>query len=115
MRVLVRDEFIETQAVWLRKGKEHVVLAIEQHHDGVAGYRIESEQAEKPMIFEAHQFKICDPKLPSTWVVLGLSGATVRLGPQAFGGEGFWEAYFEGDPKAVEAYGAARDQIMSES
>jgi hypothetical protein len=112
---MVRSEFKSEEQEWLRPDHEYVVFSIEEHHTMVAGYRIVSEQAGRPMLFEASHFTITDSSLPRSWVVLGLRGATVQAGPTCLSKAGFWEDYFDGNLAAVDEFIRVRDQIHTES
>ena len=115
MRVVLLHEPEEAEQPWLSTSREYVVLSVEEHHTGVAGYRIESDRSQGPALFRAPRFKIIDPSVPSCWIAHRLQGATVELAPPVFARAGFWEDYYNGDPRAVAEYRRIRDQLMIES
>jgi hypothetical protein len=91
-------------------------LAVEQQSTGIVGYRIVSEDSSGlPVVFESGIFDVTDPNLPRSWIVLGIQGATVELGPSEFGTEGFWERVFDLDPDALREFAQARDRVMADS
>ena len=100
---------------WLRPETEYVVLAVEQHNSGTTGYRIASEDGGQPVVFQADLFAICDSRIPKSWLILGLQGATLELGPPEFGRAGFWEEVFDREPSSLETYASAKRRILEES
>ena len=100
---------------WLRPETEYVVLAVEEYSGGTTGYRISGEDGGPPVLFQAALFAICDSRLPKSWSILGLQGATLELGPPEFARVGFWEEVFDHEPSALEMYASAKRRILEDS
>ena len=99
---------------WLKEEKIYEVLTIEQYCSDSAGYRIESEDSSQPVVFETSYFDIVETSIPGSWIVLGVAGATIELGPPCFGQKDFWERFFDREPEALEMYESERKKMKQQ-
>ena len=53
-------------------------------------------------------FMTVDGRLPDSWEARLGEGGVLRLGPREWMKPGFWDAYFDREPTAVEAYERGR-------
>lgn len=79
---------------WLKKGKDYQVLSIEG-----GKYRIASEQAGTPALFDVELFDVVDAVRPESWVSRGADSL-----PASWTVFGFWEAFFDAEEWALEVY-----------
>jgi hypothetical protein len=115
LAVKVRLKSGELHGSWSKRGTEYVVLSVEAIGAGRVGCRIASEDRGMPVVFSLEDFEVCDGRIPVSWRILGVHGATVDLGPEEFAKEGFWEAVFDLDSEALAAYHQVKERIVRES
>ncbi len=85
---------------WLTIGHEYIVLSIYGGKDSVK-FRILDDQKVTPALHSAEHFVITDPTVPPDWAFnLNSEEEEWRLGPTAWSADGFWSAFFDGDPSA---------------
>lgn len=54
-------------------------------------------------LFDADAFATVDRTIPASWVAQLSNCGTLQMGPAAWLVPGFWEAYYDDDPVAIEA------------
>jgi hypothetical protein len=111
MRVRGRDG----EGGWLTASREHVVLCIEVEHGRGALLRIEAGEANTPALFPVDEVDQTDGRIPQIWRVKTGRGGLLDIGPPAWLEDGFWEAYFDGKPEAMDEYRRGRDAIYADS
>lgn len=89
---------------WLLIHKTYVVLAVEQYSSDEVGFRVATEDGGQPVLFRAALFDVIDGSLPKCWRVLAVRPSVLELGPAEFGQAGFWERFFDRNPKALDEY-----------
>jgi hypothetical protein len=117
MKVELRDEVDlvrENLQGWLLKGKQYVVLSVEEYSRDLPGLRVESEDSGQPVVFKASLFALVDGSIPKCWRALAMSGGFVELGPEEFGEPGFWERCFDREPEALGAYARVKGMVEAE-
>lgn len=92
------------QSPWLQIDREYEVLEIYAYPEGRVELRLVSNEAGTPALFDSSLFMTVDSTLPETWVARLEEGGILRLGPSEWMEPGFWEAYFDREPAALEAY-----------
>ena len=91
---------IASQGRWLVPGKEYSVLEIYVDlRTGKIQFRIVSEEAQTPALFDSEFFQIVSNRLPHTWVV-DISTFQMKVAPKSWIRAGFWEDFFDGESKA---------------
>lgn len=88
---------------WLTIGREYVVLGIYGRGKDIS-FRILGDDGRIPALHSAEQFEIQVPELPANWVFHLFPGSDWEIGPTAWSGEGFWNAYFDGDALARDVF-----------
>jgi hypothetical protein len=102
----------ENQSPWLQLDHEYDVLEVTAHPGGRVDLRLVSEDAATPALFDAALFMIVDGRVPATWEARLEEGGLLRLGPPEWMELGFWEAYFDREPTALEAYERGRQHAL---
>jgi hypothetical protein len=100
----------------LKKGTIYDVLEIHVGNDDVV-YRILTEdKPQTPTLHSAMLFEIVSNRIPSSWVVsMGRArGFYIEMAPARWTGPGFWEDYFNQDPKAEKIFEQERQKMLSE-
>ena len=97
---------------WLRPDEDYAVLAIEHLPGRVVAYRIATRQG-TPALFEASLFAITDPRVDDAWVVQYKDSGEVELMPGLWSAPGFWEDFFDGNPRAVARYQEVVERAIS--
>jgi len=98
---------------WLRPDVDYVVLSVEVLGDESA-YRIVTEDNATPALFESSLFDVTDESVPGLWVQVSQAhGKPDQRMPRAWSADGFWEAFFDGDPGARRAYARALVDLMA--
>ncbi len=100
-----------TTSPWLTMHHEYEVLEIYAYPGMRVEFRLLSDDGSTPALFDSAMFMTADGELPVSWVARLEEGGVLRIGPAGWMEEGFWEAYFDRDPLAVEAFerGVRRD------
>ncbi len=111
LQLRVPDE--NRNARWIRAGYEYDVLGIEVT-DGIVRLRVESEQG-TPALVESELFELVDPDVPASWVVLMGPAGGLSLEVKAWSRPGFWEEFYDRDPRALELYDAEKRRMRERS
>lgn len=101
--------------VALRSDVHHVVLEIYCFpSEGKNYYRIEPRDGGAPGLHDSQHFEITSNVLPAFWVASDGEGGALYFRPQDWTAEGFWGAYFDGEPWARRSYSHWRDEMLKE-
>ncbi|HEU5047679.1 MAG TPA: hypothetical protein VFT64_07540 [Rickettsiales bacterium] len=57
-----------------------------------------------PAIYSLEQVELVDGSIPSNWIIQMYPPGTISLAPKPWLEPGFWERYFDYDPKAIKIY-----------
>lgn len=87
---------------WLTIGREYIVLGV-YGRSGAIKYRILGDER-TPALHDVGQFRVLSSEIPSGWEFRLFDDQEWEITPAAFAGEGFWTAYFDGDPSARSAF-----------
>jgi len=102
-------------AGWLIVGKEYDVLEILiDIRLQKTEFRVISEDNQIPGVFPAKLFQIAANDLSPNWVA-EVSESHVTLRPKRWSVPGFWEAYFNGDSKALSAFSEELEALARHS
>lgn len=99
---------LDDQSPWLRVDREYEVLEVYACPGGRLDLRVVSEDGGTPVLFDSSMFMTVDGTLPHSWEARLEEGGVLRLGPPEWMHPGFWEAYFDREPSAVDAYNRGR-------
>lgn len=104
----------EKTSYWLTIGKEYIVLEIEIYPEKDIFYRLVGDNDNKtPALYSASQFEVISNKLPVNWNIK-LNFGAITVGPRPWQEPGFWEDFYDRDPKAVEIYKIEGRKIYEE-
>ncbi len=96
----------ETDAAspWLTLDHEYDVLEVYAYPGSRVELRLKSDDESTPALFDSAMFMAVDSQVPKSWEAKIEDGGVLRLGPVAWMSPGFWEAFFDREPAAVDAY-----------
>ncbi len=97
---------------WVTIGSDYVVLTIDVFPDEHGSVRILTNWDEGPGVFDPSMFVTVDPSLPPNFACVIREGGDIELGPAAWLRPGFWEDYFDDEPRAVAEYGRELATIL---
>lgn len=83
---------------------EYVVLSIVADPDGSLQFQIMTDDRHTPAWFDSVMFLTTDAGIPPNWTVRVGGGGVLDLAPAKWLIPGFWEAYFDDDPEAVQVF-----------
>ena len=100
---------------FLTPNKEYIVLAIEiqESEFSFISYRILPDKG-CPILVASDQMIISCSKLSSTWRIKQESLDYYTLQPEKWSRDGFWEDYYNDDPKAVQNFKIEKEKIFAE-
>jgi hypothetical protein len=106
----------ERSSPWRTIGKVYEVLEIYFGvEDAILKYRIKSDDNESPTLSHANLFEVVSDFIPSTWAVKSVPGKFFTIAPRAWHqADGFWVAYFDGEPWARDLYLEEVEKMLSE-
>ena len=90
---------------WLTIGREYVVLGIYGREREIK-FRILGDDGTTPALHSSDRFKVISSDIPSDWTFRIFPGNEWEIGPAAWSGAGFWNAYFDGEPSARTVFDA---------
>jgi hypothetical protein len=103
---------------WLTLGKVYQVLSVFRDSSGKERFRILSNERDEDIaslgLHLESCFEVVSEFRPSNWCDRALKGGAVEIAPKAWQSEGFWEALYDGDPKAYQAFDRERQLILRE-
>ncbi len=105
MRVIFKgkvesDNNITKKDEWLTIGKEYLVLGV-YGRESTIKYRLLGDDKTTPAMHNAENFDLTSEKIPSNWLFRVYPEVSEwAFTPSAWAKEGFWMAFFDGDPTA---------------
>ncbi|MEU3192477.1 hypothetical protein ABZ686_18005 [Streptomyces sp. NPDC006992] len=99
----------------LKEGREYTVLEVFVPHGKDPLFRVEFSESEDPALFDSRAFKVTSSHLPTTWRYFHFDTGSFALRPEPWSIPGFWEAYYDRSPWAVEVYEAEKRKILASS
>ncbi len=101
----------------LTNGHEYAVLEISTRFKMANSFRIEFIEGgmRQSALFDTRIFTVTSHSLPPTWRYFQLESGSFSLCPESWNESGFWEAYYDGDPRAIEMYERERAVILAHS
>ncbi len=99
----------------LKEGREYTILEVFAACGKSAEFRIEFIDGEGPALFDCRVFTVTRPSIPSTWRYKQFDDGSFSLRPEPWSRPGFWESYFDGDPKALNDYEVEKRKILADS
>ncbi|WP_159043399.1 hypothetical protein [Streptomyces sp. NBRC 110028] len=99
----------------LKEGREYVILELFAAHGKSALFRIEYIEGEGPALFDSRLFTVISSVLPPTWRYVQFETGSFALRPEPWSQPGFWESYFDHEPKALEVFETEKRKILASS
>lgn len=87
---------------WVRVDAEYVVVAVIAEPARRLLLQIETDDGSLGL-FDSANFMTVDASIPRRWIARVGEGGVLELAPAAWLTPGFWEAYYDGEPAAVDA------------
>ena len=84
---------------WVTIGRNYLVLGVYGRSNTIK-YRILGDDDRTPALQLAEQFEITSPEIPADWIFRVYSPSEWEILPAAWSIDGFWMAYFDGEPSA---------------
>src|SRR5262245_52063296 len=86
------------RSAWAKIGTVYHVWSIATG-PGYAKFRIQREET-IPALYAPEEFELVSAIIPSTWVASSPNPGHFALQPEPWARPGFWEEYYDADPKA---------------
>ncbi|GAA3733780.1 hypothetical protein GCM10023082_33910 [Streptomyces tremellae] len=101
----------------LREEEEYVVFEVSVGHGKSALFRVEFTEGglRQSALFDSRVFTVTSHRLPPTWRYFQSDTGSLSLCPESWNQIGFWESYYDHDPRAIEVYETERQAILSSS
>lgn len=88
---------------WVTVGVEYQVVSVSAVPGRRVMLQIVTDDGRTLGLFDSSSFKTIDSSIPERWRADIDERGILRLAPDAWLARGFWEAYYDGDPAAIEA------------
>ncbi|MDT3397156.1 hypothetical protein RKE29_10950 [Streptomyces sp. B1866] len=95
--------------------REYVVLEVYSRDDRNTRFRIEYSHLEHSALFDSRLFSVTSTKIPPSWEFFMLESGSFSLRPAFWNRPGFWEAFYDHEPWALEAYEQEKAKILAAS
>jgi hypothetical protein len=102
----------ENSNSWLSIGKIYHVLCLNAELNGICNLRLIGDDGKTPALHDIRQFEMVSPIIPPSWKVSFIANGYFTLVPEKWSEEGFWERYFDGDPRTVQVFEEERKKII---
>lgn len=96
----------------LQEGRDYPVLEVFATSDGRNMFRVEVFRGEIPPLFDSRLFEVTDGRVPSHWAVSTGAQGDITLGPAKWETPGFWDAFIDGEPWAVDLYQCEKNKSV---
>lgn len=87
---------------WVTVGAEYTVISLLANPQGKITLHIVTDDGEGFAMYGSESFSITDGSIPESWVARMDEGGMLQLAPEPWLADGFWEAYYDGDPTAAD-------------
>ncbi|RWR08116.1 hypothetical protein D2T33_15930 [Sinirhodobacter populi] len=105
----------QASSPWLTVGKEYVVWEVSWGvNQKLIEFRFEHDDANSPALSNANLFELTSDYIPSTWSIRSIPDQRFSIGPRSWQMDGFWVAYFDGEPWARELYQCEVKSMLEE-
>lgn len=88
---------------WVTVDAEYDVVSVLAEPAGHVRVQIVTDDGRSLAWFDSMNFMTVDGAVPERWTARIGEGGVLELAPTAWLAPGFWEAYYDGDPSAVDA------------
>jgi hypothetical protein len=95
---------------WAKLGGAYHVLSI-WIEPSITSLRLVGQEP-TPTLYQPEMFEVVSSAIPSAWVSTSPKPGCLSLAPEAWSRPGFWEEFFDREPKAVECFEEYRKLII---
>lgn len=96
---------------WVTLDSEYHVVSLLAEPAGRVQLQIVTDDGQSLAWFDSSDFMTVDGNLPGSWTARVGEGGELELAPESWLAAGFWEAYYDGDPTAVEAVSSELEAV----
>jgi hypothetical protein len=100
----------ERRSSWLKIGSVYHVLGIQIEPNRTMIQLVGEEPT--PALFQPELFEVVSSAIPSVWVIMAPKSGWLSLAPEAWNRPGFWEEFYDREPKAVACFEEYRKLII---
>jgi hypothetical protein len=93
-------------------GSTYHVLEVVQDTRGRWLFRAVGDGANGVALFSLEQFEIVSTKIPGAWIPIWNTSGGFALTTESWAKAGFWEAYYEQEPVALQMFENERSRIV---
>jgi len=111
VRLMTHDGKPQDESCWLTIGKIYDVLEVS--FDGEWLLRLMGDGPNGVALFQLEIFEVVDPHIPPNWIATWGNNRTFCLSPRPWTDTGFWERYYDRDPKAVQTFEEERRRSVN--
>lgn len=98
----------------LEVGSQYPVLEVYAKSGKSNMLRIEYSNQELPALYDSRMFEVVSELIPVDWCVTSGVSGSLKFGPRAWIVPGFWEAFMDREPWAVDAYREGRIESIGD-
>ena len=95
-------------------GREYRVLSVIAQPGKRTLLRLIDDEGGRPSLWDARMFKTTTTRIPHIWGIRIDDDGILTLAPPDWQRDGFWEDYFEDDPRAVAEFQTALRALQAE-
>lgn len=96
---------------WVTVDVEYMVVSVLAEPDRRVQIQVVADDGRSLAWFDSTNFMTLDGAMPESWTASIGEGGVLELAPTAWLTPGFWEAYYDGDPAAVDAVEAELQRL----
>lgn len=102
---------IRDSSPWVTIGAEYVVVSVTAEPGRRVLLRLVTDD-DSLGLYESVNFVTADDTVPETWTVQVSEGGMMDFAPASWLTPGFWEAYYDADPAAVDAVNSELQALL---
>lgn len=95
---------------WLTVGRQYVALGVTVTSRRGIQFRVMSDDGHTPGLEDSRQFDVLSTAIPPDWAAI-VNQNEFYLGPREFQKPGFWEAFFDRKPEAVQTFSEVWERL----
>jgi hypothetical protein len=95
-------------------GREYLVLSVAAQPGGRVLVRLIDNEGDSPSVWDARMFTTTSTRIPQLWGIRLDDDGVLTLAPPHWQRAGFWEDYFDDNPRAVREFQTALRALQAE-
>ena len=99
----------------LEVGAQYPVLEVYAKSGKSNMLRIEYSDRELPALYDSRMFEVVSERIPADWCVTSGVAGSLKFGPRSWTAPGFWEAFMDREPWAVDVYHEGRIESIRDA